>query len=81
MLGAHAILYLSKEYKLQIANALKNSTTANDIEICKYQSKYNIYALRKPLCWQSAKFNKNWIEYITKIEIDDYGYPISKLTT
>lgn len=33
MLGAHATLYLSKEYKLHIANALKNTDLANDIEI------------------------------------------------
>lgn len=79
MLSAHAILYISIPYKLKISEALKITNTANDIEICKHQSKYVIYGLRKPICWQSAKFNKRWIEYITKIMIDDSGSAISAL--
>jgi hypothetical protein len=50
-------------------NALKNTNIANDIEICKHQSKFNLIALRKPICWQSAVLNNNWnwVEYVTKI--------------
>lgn len=76
MLGAHAILYLSRAYKECIAQALKTTLRSNDVEIAKHQALYNVYALRYPICWQSAKFNKEftWVEYITKRYIDEYGY-------
>lgn len=78
MLSAHAILYISPTYKTFIASALKLAHTANDIEICKHQSKFNLYAVRKPICWQSAVLNNNWkwIEYITKVKIDDNGHVV-----
>lgn len=79
MLSAHAILYLSPQYKSFIANALKTTNTANDIEICKHQPKFKLLARRRPICWQSAKFNTPWIEYVTKIKIKDDGYA-EKLT-
>ena len=74
MLSAHAILYLSPNYKSFISSVLKNTNTANDIEICKHQTRFNLLGLRKPICWQSAKFNIPWIEYITKIQIKEDGY-------
>lgn len=74
MLSAHAILYISPTYKRHVANALHNTSLTNDIEICKHQPLFNVLGLREPICWQSAKFNTSWIEYITKIRIDDYGY-------
>jgi hypothetical protein len=74
MLSAHAILYISPTYKSFISSALRYTDTANDIEICKHQSNFNLIALRKPICWQSARFNNPWIEYITKIQIADNGY-------
>jgi hypothetical protein len=78
MLSTHAILYLSQTYKSFIANSLKLTNTANDIEICKHQSKFNVYAMRKPICWQSAALNNNWewIEHITKVQINDIGQVI-----
>ncbi len=78
MLSAHAILYLSTRYKSFIANALKNTNTANDVEICKHQTKFSLIALRRPICWQSAALNNNWnwIEYITKVQFHDDGYAV-----
>lgn len=74
MLSAHAILYISPKYKAFISDALNTTDEPNDIEICKHQTKFNLIGLRKPICWQSAKFNIPWIEYITKIQIKDNGY-------
>lgn len=78
MLSAHAILYISRVYKERIANALKVTMLANDIEMTKHQSLYNVYALRTPICWQSARFNPSfkWVEYATKRYFDDNGYTI-----
>ena len=73
MLTAHAVLYLSPNYKSFIANALKNTNTANDIEICKHQTKFSLLARCIPICWQSAKFNPPWMEYVTKIQIKNNG--------
>lgn len=78
MLSAHAIVYLSPNYKSFIAQALKETNTANDVEICKHQPKFNLIALCKPICWQSATLNNNWnwIEYITKVQINSTGRAI-----
>jgi hypothetical protein len=74
MLSAHAILYLTPSYKKCIAYALSLTRDPNDMELCKHQASYAVYGLRRPICWQSAKFNVPWIEYVTKIQINDDGY-------
>lgn len=76
MTSAHAILYLSPTYKQYIGNQLRYTDDANDVEICKHQAKFNVLGLRKPICWQSMKHNNGWkwIEYATKIQIDDGGF-------
>jgi hypothetical protein len=76
MLSAHAKLYISPEYKTYISGMLRYTNDANDVEICKHQSKYNVYVLKRPICWQSSKLNNGWewIEYSTRIQIDDSGH-------
>ena len=73
MLCAHAIVYINRDYKLTIINALKDTYGWNDVAISRFQSKYNIRTLREPLCWQSAKFNNPHQEHATKIRINDDG--------
>lgn len=74
MLSTHAILYLSRSYKECVITAFQTTSDATDIELCKHQASHAVYGLRRPICWQSAKFNSPWIEYVTKIQMDDHGY-------
>lgn len=74
MLGAHAILYLGKEYKEKLSKMILYSDVPCDVDMCKIQPIYNIYGLCFPICWQSAKFNKDdFPENVSKIRINERG--------
>ncbi len=74
MLATHAILYISSKYKKTIIDLLHKyiGTKYNtDVLISRIQSDYNIYALKKPIFYQSNKFNHpHDLETVTKFIID-----------
>ena len=57
MLGTHAILYITPEYKRAVINKLQRSTGHMDIAITRIQPKYRVLANKDPSFFQSAKFN------------------------
>jgi len=72
MLSGHAILYISRAYKEAIIESLKNNILYyNDVLLSRLQPKFTILANKKPVFYQSSKFNvgtheENW----TKFEIN-----------
>ena len=72
MLSGHAILYISREYKEAIIELLKNNTLYyNDVLFSRLQPKFTVLANKKPVFYQSSRFNsgmhqENW----TKFEIN-----------
>lgn len=72
MLTTHAILYISPRYKEAVINILKSNTSHyNDVLISRIQKDYNVYALKKPIFYQAAKFgNVQHVENWTKIQIE-----------
>ncbi len=71
MLTTHAILYISRRYKEAVIDILKSNTTHyNDVLISRIQKDFNIYALKTPVFYQSAKFgNVQHVENWTNIRI------------
>lgn len=69
MTSAHAIIYLTKEYKESCANeAEKYLSDLNGIKHCdvvyaKLQHKYNVFATPKHYFYQNCPHNKFWTEY------------------
>jgi hypothetical protein len=74
MLGGHAILYISPQYKkavIDIFDRYKNTSYYNDILLSRIQANYNVYALKKPVFYQANKFNQpHDLEAVTKFIID-----------
>ena len=72
MLSGHAILYISRAYKEAVIKSLKNNILFyNDVLISRLQPNFTILANKKPVFYQSSKFNigmheENW----TKFEIN-----------
>ena len=74
MLSTHAILYVSKRYKQAVIKELEKCGDYpfyNDVIMSRMQSKYNIYANKKPSFYQSILFNEGHesVEMETKIMI------------
>jgi hypothetical protein len=60
MLAAHAILYISPQYKQAIINTLSSHLGQgyyNDVLIARLQPKYIVLANKKPSFYQSHRFN------------------------
>jgi hypothetical protein len=57
MLSAHAILYITPQYKQAVCDALRATKGFNDIAMTRLQPKYRILANKTPSFFQSAKFN------------------------
>lgn len=74
MLSAHAILYKSKKYKLAVIKKLteyKNIVYYNDVLISRIQPTFIVLGVKKPLFYQSARFNATPdVEYCTRFEIN-----------
>jgi len=66
MLSAHAVLYITKEHKQAVIDALDDTTTPPDMHFSRLFRKFNVYAPMFPTFWQSAKFNIQIIEDHTK---------------
>jgi hypothetical protein len=72
MLSGHAILYISRAYKKAVIELLKNNIVYyNDVLLSRLQPKFTVLANKKPIFYQSSKFNigtheENW----TKFEIN-----------
>lgn len=61
MLTTHAILYISRQYKEKIIEILKNNLGKqyyNDVLISRVQKNFTVLANKKPIFYQSSKFNK-----------------------
>jgi hypothetical protein len=72
MLGCHAILYISPQYKLAVINKLKEYTGHIDIAVTRIQPNFRILANRRPSFFQSAKFNApDHLDSYTNFIIDD----------
>jgi hypothetical protein len=72
MLSAHAILYISPEYKRAVIDILKwnsNTNYYNDILISRIQQQYTVLAHKSPIFYQSSKFNDSDVEFQTRFEI------------
>jgi hypothetical protein len=71
MLSGHAILYNSRKYKEAVIDILSNNLNElyhSDVLYSRLQPKYNILANKKPIFYQSSKFNKtmheeNWTKF------------------
>lgn len=69
MLTTHAILYISKEYKNAIINALKsNLNSHSDVVISRLHKHYKILANKNPSFYQSSTLNinthsENWTRF------------------
>ncbi len=79
MLSTHAILYLSRQYKIKVLllmkDIIRNDVQYNtDVKISRIQKHFNILALRKPLFYQSDKLdNPPLIKHATLFRIDTDG--------
>jgi hypothetical protein len=72
MLAAHAILYISARYKQAVVDALlpyRNISYNSDVLMSRIQANFNVLALKKPVFYQSSKFNKENQEDATKITL------------
>jgi hypothetical protein len=66
MLSAHAVLYITKDYKKAVVEALDDLSTPPDMHFTGLFPSFNIYAPMLPTFWQSAKFNDQIVEDHTK---------------
>jgi hypothetical protein len=77
MLSAHAVLYMTKRYKLaviEVMNHALRSGIVNDVQLARLQPSYNVYGGVKPMFYQSRVFNiippvRPHVEDQTNIEI------------
>ena len=70
MLSGHAILYISRRYKEAVIEAIKNNidTFYNDILFSRLQPNFTVLANKRPVFYQSSKFNigmheENWTKF------------------
>ena len=70
ILSGHAILYISREYKEAVFDILKKNvnTFYNDVLFARLQPNFLILANKKPVFYQSSKFNigmheENWTKF------------------
>lgn len=73
MLSAHAILYISKKYKLAVIDILKqhrHTKYYNDVLMSRIQPIFLVLGQKKPLFYQSSKFNLSPVEFYTNFEIN-----------
>jgi hypothetical protein len=79
MLSGHAILFISKQYKNAVIDAMNEAVrtkTYNDVMMSRIQNKFQVLANTVPTFYQSLKFNQgqtdtnNNVETSTKIAID-----------
>lgn len=80
MLGGHAILFISRQYKEAVINAMNNcleTGTYNDVAMSRIQRNFFVLANKIPSFYQSLAFNegqidpKDNVELSTKIQITD----------
>jgi hypothetical protein len=57
MLGTHAIMYITSNYKQAVIAAMKTAVGHTDIAISRIQPKFRILANRAPSFFQSANYN------------------------
>lgn len=57
MLGTHAILYITPEYKLAVIDKLRDLMGHTDVAISRIQPKFRVLANKQPSFFQSANFN------------------------
>ncbi|CAB4580067.1 MAG: hypothetical protein F2563_04385 [Actinobacteria bacterium] len=73
MLSAHAIYYNSPVFKRAVVGYLRSyigTKYYNDVLLSRIQPCFRVYANKKPLFYQSNRFNgTNNMEYLTKFEI------------
>jgi len=79
MLTAHAILFISKQYKSAVIDAMDEAITTksyNDVMMSRIQHKFQVLANTVPTFYQSFEFNEEQrqlssnVETSTKIHID-----------
>jgi hypothetical protein len=69
MLSGHAILYISKSYKEAVIKSIKTNTPYHhDVLLSRLQPNFTILANKKPVFYQSSKFNigiheENWTKF------------------
>jgi hypothetical protein len=69
MLSGHAILYISREYKEAVIKSIKtNILYHHDVLLSRLQPNFTILANKKPIFYQSSKFNvgmheENWTKF------------------
>ena len=75
MLSGHAILYISRAYKEAVIESFKNNMYYNsDVLMSRLQPNFTILANKKPIFYQSSKFNIGMHEEnYTKFEINIVG--------
>ncbi len=72
MLTTHAILYITPLYKQAVIDILlryKGTDYYNDVLISRIQADYMVLANKRPIFYQSAKFNSRQLEDWTKITL------------
>ena len=57
MLSAHAILYITPQYKQAVCKSLRETKGFNDIAMTRLQPSFRILANKTPSFYQSAKYN------------------------
>jgi hypothetical protein len=72
MLGTHAILYITPQYKRAVINQLKDCKGHTDIAITRIQPNFRILANKRPSFFQSAAFNPpDHLDWYTNFVIGD----------
>lgn len=57
MLGGHAILFITPEYKRAVIDKLRNTVGHTDIAMSRIQPNFRVLANRQPSFYQSAMYN------------------------
>ena len=65
MLGAHAILYVSKRYKQVVHDIMDTFIRTNehvtaDVPVARIQKTFNIYGFKYPMFYQSDQLGNDW---------------------
>ena len=88
MLSGHAILFISKQYKNAVLNAISTNTVIKmqtDILMARLHSQFQVLANTVPTFYQSLKFNEeqtdpvNNVETATKIQINPDTLAVSQI--
>jgi len=75
MLSAHAILFISKEYKEICYNVLKYNMNLKfhpDCLLAELMNYYNVYAYKKPMFYQDCYKDNPYAYFLTFIPLDDF---------